>query len=325
MPRKLRIEYAGALYHVINRGNYRADIFADAGARDAFEACLFEACGKAGWRLHAYAVMRNHYHLALETPAANLVEGMRWLQATFANRFNRFRQEQGHVFQGRYRAALVETLADLGAVGHYIHLNPVRAGIVTPAELGNYPHTSFKWLDNPRNRPAPLTFEAALMAAGDLADSKSGWRRYREYLAWLATDEPAQKQLAFERMSRSWAIGTTAFKKSLVSEHKDRVAQGASGEDRREAREIAWQAEFDGLLQRAGKTPADIAGGRKSADWKVAVAVAMKATTTATNPWLAGKLGMGAPEGVSRYAAECRQGKREGAGKVLGKISNIKV
>lgn len=135
MARKLRIEYPGARYHVINRGNYRDDVFASPGAREAFLTCLAQACGKAGWRLHAYIVMRNHYHLLMETPAGNLVEGMRWLQSTFANRFNRFRGEHGHVFQGRYKALLIEP-EGLGAVAHYIHLNPVQAGIVPVARLG---------------------------------------------------------------------------------------------------------------------------------------------------------------------------------------------
>jgi putative transposase len=108
MARKLRLEFPGACYHVINRGNYRADIFATDGAKAAFERCLFEAGTKSGWLLHAFVLMRNHYHLAVETPLANLVSGMQWLQATFANRFNRFRDERGHLFQGRYKALLVE-------------------------------------------------------------------------------------------------------------------------------------------------------------------------------------------------------------------------
>ena len=82
MPRQLRLEYPGACYHVINRGNYRADIFKSEGAKAAFEVCLFEACEKSGWVLHAFVLMSNHYHLALETPAGNLVTGMQWLQGS---------------------------------------------------------------------------------------------------------------------------------------------------------------------------------------------------------------------------------------------------
>ena len=81
----------------------------------SFLKCLQEACEGMGWRLHAWVLMGNHYHLCLETPEANLVEGMRWLQSTFANRFNRFRKESGHVFQGRYKAILLDDDA-LGAV-----------------------------------------------------------------------------------------------------------------------------------------------------------------------------------------------------------------
>ncbi len=108
MARKLRLEFPGACYHVINRGNYRANVFQSEKTKAAFVSCLFEACVKSHWLLHAFTVMRNHYHLALETPEGNLVAGMQWLQSTFANRFNRLRDERGHLFQGRYKALLVE-------------------------------------------------------------------------------------------------------------------------------------------------------------------------------------------------------------------------
>jgi REP element-mobilizing transposase RayT len=86
MARKLRLEFPGACYHVINRGDRRHDIFATNGAKQAFESCLFEACEKSRWVLHAFNVMRNHFHLALETPDGNLVAGMQWLESTYANR-----------------------------------------------------------------------------------------------------------------------------------------------------------------------------------------------------------------------------------------------
>lgn len=99
MSRKLRLEFPGACYHVINRGNYRRDAFATSKTKSAFVSCLFEACLKSAWILHAFVVMRNHFHLAVETPLGNLVAGMHWLECTFANRFNRFRDERGHLFR----------------------------------------------------------------------------------------------------------------------------------------------------------------------------------------------------------------------------------
>jgi putative transposase len=162
MPRKLRLEYPGAIYHVINRGNYRGHIFGTEGAKAAFEECLFEARTMSAWVLHAFVLMSNHYHLALETPEGNLVAGMQWLQATFANRFNRLRRERGHLFQGRYKALLVEGGGALGAVCHYIHLNPVRAGLVAVERLRSFRYSSYWYLWEKRQRPGFLALAAAL-------------------------------------------------------------------------------------------------------------------------------------------------------------------
>ena len=79
MPRQLRIEYPGAIYHVMNRGDQREDIFADDDDRRRFRSTLEEACTKTEWQVHAYCLMRNHFHLVVETPQANLVAGMKWL------------------------------------------------------------------------------------------------------------------------------------------------------------------------------------------------------------------------------------------------------
>ena len=100
MARKVRIEYENAYYHLINRGNYRSWIFETSGARKSFLECLTLTAEANGWRVHAWCLMGNHYHLLIQTPDANLVEGMQWLQSTFANRFNRYRQSHGHVFHG---------------------------------------------------------------------------------------------------------------------------------------------------------------------------------------------------------------------------------
>ena len=98
MARQIRLEFPGACYHVINRGNYRRDLFAMKGAAEAFESVLFEAAARCGWRVHAYVIMRNHFHLAVETPGPNLSLGMKFLQGTWANRFNRFHGLQGRPF-----------------------------------------------------------------------------------------------------------------------------------------------------------------------------------------------------------------------------------
>jgi putative transposase len=88
MPRPLRLEYAGAIYHVMSRGNRREAIFRDRKDYETFVGTLAEACGKTGWQVHAWCLMRNHFHLVIETPGANLVVGMKWLLGVYTKRFN---------------------------------------------------------------------------------------------------------------------------------------------------------------------------------------------------------------------------------------------
>jgi len=146
MPRQMRREYAGAIYHVMNRGDRREAIFRDAVDRRMFLAALTEACGKTQWQIHAWCLMRNHFHLVLETPDANLVAGMKWLLGVYTKRFNIRHKECGHLFAGRYKALHVEGSGDgyLRTVRDYVHLNPARAGLLKAAQpLAEFPWSSY--------------------------------------------------------------------------------------------------------------------------------------------------------------------------------------
>ena len=323
MARKLRLEYAGAMYHVFNRGNYRGDIFEEDGAKDAFEGCLFEAAAKAAWRVHAFIIMRNHYHLALETPDANLVAGMKWLQSTYANRFNRFRGERGHVFQGRYQALLLEDMPVLGAVGHYIHLNPVRAKFLTMETLASYRHSSYWYLTKKTKRPASLSFEAILSAAGTLPDKPEGWRSYHNYLDWLSEEETAQKGLAFDKMCKGWALGGAEFKQGLLDDHRKLGKEIQAETDASEFRQMGWNRSLGRALAALGRREREAPKAAKAANWKVAIAAHLRRTTTASNPWLAQALAMGAPNALSRYVAECHRGLRPDAAKLLRRLEKL--
>ena len=130
MARKPRIEFAGAVYHVRNRGNYRGDLFATAGAALAFVTCRGEACERMLWHVHADCLVRNHDHLALQKPRGNLVAGVYWLQRTLGNRFNRYRGELGRESQGRSQAIVVEPSVHLACLVGDIDLNAVWARLV---------------------------------------------------------------------------------------------------------------------------------------------------------------------------------------------------
>jgi REP element-mobilizing transposase RayT len=308
MARKLRLEFPGAIYHVINRGNYRADIFRSEGAKLAFEGCLFEACAKSGWVLHAFVLMSNHYHLALETPEGNLVAGMQWLQATFANRFNRLRGERGHLFQGRYKALLVEDGAALGQVCHYIHLNPVRAGLVTVERLGEYRHSSYWFLWQPALRPVFLHPETALAEAGDLMDEQRGWQAYEKYLDWQVAEGPAGKSQAYVPLSRGWALGSEGFKRALVKDHA--LAAAARAWEHGGADEIRADRGED-VLKRAlrilRRTEEEFIQPPKSARWKVALAAFVKERTPVSNRWVAERMGFGRAAYASRLVSVMRR------------------
>ncbi len=144
MARKIRIEYAGATYHVMARGNQGRDIYADEPDRELWLETLAEACAKTGWRIHAWVMMGNHFHLLLDTPEPNLVAGMKWLQATYTQRYNSRHRLFGHLYQGRYKALVVDGTQGnyLAVVSTYIHLNPARAGLI---RIGREPLDSYRW------------------------------------------------------------------------------------------------------------------------------------------------------------------------------------
>ena len=134
MTRPLRIEFPGAIYHVTSRGNARRKIFLDDEDRQAFLATLAWVVERFGWICHAYCLMGNHFHLLIETPDPNLSRGMRQLNGVYTQGFNRRHRKVGHLFQGRFKAILVERDSYLLELARYVVLNPVRAKMVKAPE-----------------------------------------------------------------------------------------------------------------------------------------------------------------------------------------------
>ncbi len=134
MARKPRVHFAGALYHVIARGNQRQDIFLDDRDFQTYLAYLSEYKSKFSFHLYAYALMRNHIHILLEVKETPLSKGMQILQFRYTRYFNKRYKKTGHLFQGRYRAILCDKDTYLFELIRYIHLNPVRAGIAESPE-----------------------------------------------------------------------------------------------------------------------------------------------------------------------------------------------
>ena len=142
MARPLRIEFSGGLYHVTARGNARQAIYADDTDRTLFLKLLEKACCRYDWYCHAYCLMSNHYHLLIETGTPSLSKGMKYINGSYTQAYNRMHNRVGHLFQGRYQAVLVEKDSYLLELARYIVLNPVRARMVRSAK--DYQWSSYR-------------------------------------------------------------------------------------------------------------------------------------------------------------------------------------
>ena len=331
MARSIRIEMAGGFYHVMARGNRREKIYADDDDRRFFLATLAEACGMTGWRVHAWVLMGNHYHLFIETPEANLVEGMKWLQNAYTRRFNVRHRKWGRLFGDRYKAVVVE-----GAAGDYyrtlldyIHLNPVRAGMIDPRRgesVLDYPWSSVAGgYALPPGRRAKWLVAAHGLAVWECADTTAGRRRFIERLDRRAVEEeaagcgvpllPEERDARCSHVRRGWYWGTQAFAETLVAGLRRTVGSFRgrayrSAPERRshdQAQAEEWLAKGikaiglprEGVHRLPGSDPR-----------KVALAKLLWARTTVSQGWIAERLGMGSAANVSQQIRRDKKARR---------------
>ena len=294
MARKLRVEYAGAIYHVMNRGDRRELIFMDDADRQRFVETLGEVCAKTGWQVHAYVLMPNHFHLVVETPQPNLVAGMKWLLGTYTSRFNRRHKLFGHLFSGRYKSLIVDGSGSgyLKSVGDYVHLNPARAKLV----VADAPLKSFAWSSWPAyllarsKRPAWLRVDRLLGEWGIPKDSPVG----RQRLEWaLEERRGAEEGEEFKPIRRGWCLGEEKFREELLTQMSERMGTEHYGEERAETAEALAELIIAEELKRGRWQEADLKTWPKGDSVKVALAARLRAETTMTVGWIAERLAMG--------------------------------
>ncbi|MEW6584507.1 MAG: transposase [Nitrospirota bacterium] len=191
MARPLRIEYDGALYHVTSRGNARKPIFKDEEDRVMFLEILGNVNKRYNWLCHAYCLMNNHYHMVIETPDGNLSKGMRQLNGVYTQQFNRKHKRVGHIFQGRYKAVLIEKESHLLEVCRYVVLNPVRAKAVKKPEEWKW--SSYRATAGMEPSPSCLTTEWILGQFG--VKRAVAERKYREFVDAGIGAEPIWKKM----------------------------------------------------------------------------------------------------------------------------------
>lgn len=210
MSRPLRIEFAGALYHVTSRGDGHEDIFLDDGDRELFLGVLSEAGEIFNWTMHSYCLMGNHYHLLVETLDSNLSKGMRHLNGVYTQRFNRKYKRVGHVFQGRYKAIIVQKETYLLELSRYIVLNTVRARMVRSAKDWSWSWSSYRSSAGLADCPSWLETDWLLSAFSD--KRAEAIERYRAFVA-AGKNQPAP----WESLKNQIFLGTDAFVQKMQS------------------------------------------------------------------------------------------------------------
>lgn len=299
MPRQLRLEFDGALYHLLSRGDRREAIFRDSDDRSRFLATLDATCHKTAWQVHAYCLMSNHFHLVLESPRPNLVSGMKWLLGTYTMRFNRRHRLSGHLFAGRYKSLLIDERSGdyLRTVCDYVHLNPARAGLIAEEEpLQSYRWSSYPAYLRPSRRPAWLRCDRLLGAHGLTKENR---QQRLEFARRLEARRRDGNPGAAEDIRRGWRFGGEDFVAHLL----DRVAGGA-GEQHRAVERAEMEEEKAQRIIRAAL--AELSWGEevlatkpKSDENKVLLARQLRAQTAVSLKWIAARLRMGSWTHVS--------------------------
>jgi putative transposase len=322
MPRRARIEYEGAFYHLLCRGDRREAIFLDDEDRQVFLATLGEVCDRTGFVVHSYVLMDNHYHLLLETTAGNLVAGMKWLQGTYTARFNARHRLRGHVFAGRYKAVLVEREEPAygRVVSDYIHLNPVRAHIVN---AGNPQLRTYKWSSFPifcGEGRQPKWLRAADVFSWHGFD----WRRaadrraYGKYLqrrvaeSWTEqTGRKAREAGELLKQLRSgWILGGEAFRDRMLDRAavvvREKKRESFTGEELRAYDESTAKKLLKSGLRALGETLGSVRPMRCNDPRKQALAWLIKGNSMAGDEWVTRELDMGHRSNVSRAVSAFR-------------------
>jgi REP element-mobilizing transposase RayT len=313
MPRKLRIEFEGAIYHLMSRGDRREPIFRDDQDRRCFLDTLGEACAKTDWQVHALCLMANHFHLVVETPRANLVAGTKWFLGTYTTRFNRRHKLCGHLFSGRYKALVVDAASPgcFRTVCEYVHLNPVRAQLLKPEEsLREYAWSSYpEYLKPPTRRWPWLRVERLFGEMRLPGDSAAGRREFERQMEERRRQETGGE--AWAQIRRGWFFGAEELKRELLAQASERVGAQHYGAERQESGEAKAERLVREELASLGWQEADLAVRRKGDPGKVRIARRLRRETTMTLGWIAGRLQMGVWTNVSNLLRAAASVKSE--------------
>lgn len=266
-------------------------IFEDDEDRRIFLKTLGEACVKAGWETHAYCLMGNHFHLVMETPQPTLVAGMKWMLGTYTLRYNARHRQRGHVFAGRYKSLLVDgsKKSYLKVVSDYVHLNPVRAGLLKKGgSLESYEWSSYpEYLKPPQKRVRWLRVDRVLGEHGIARDTASGRREFSRRMEGRA--QPEEALLA--KIRRGWKFGAEDFLERLgeLTERKTKKESYFGGEYA-ESMQVKGRRIIAEELKKHGVKAGELTKMRRMDPVKGEIARKVRAETILGLEWIAKEL-----------------------------------
>ena len=271
---------------MMNRGDHREDIFRDDNDRYWFVHTLGEACARTDWQVHAWCLMRNHFHLVVETPKPNLVDGMKWLLGTYTSRFNRRHRLCGHLFSGRYKALFIDGSGNgyLKTVCDYVHLNPARAKILSNEQkLSVFGWSSYPaYLKPPSSRPIWLRVDRLLGEHGIYTDTATG----RAELERRMELRRASEEEDFKPIAHRWCLGSEAFRKELLERMGEKKGVEHFGPEIQESAQEKADRIIEEELRRIGWSEAELSERRKGDVAKVGIALRLRRETTMTTAWI---------------------------------------
>lgn len=274
MARSLRIEYEGAFYHVTSRGNERKDIFFNPSDYEKFKHYLKEAKDKYKCIIHCYVLMRNHYHLLIETSEANLRRIMHFINSSYTTYINLRRKRSGHLFQGRYKSIVIDKDNYLLELSRYIHLNPVRAGIVEKPE--EYEQSSYKSFIS--KRAGDISHQELILS---MISKEEGEAR-KKYKVFVDNGVGKELENPFKKVHGGIILGGAQFIKEILKK-----VEGEHLRDKEIANRRKLKAHrIEDILKAAGEyygVSKDTEFGNDSGDKRKVVIYMMKKHTGATN------------------------------------------
>lgn len=322
MARPLRIEYEGAFYHVTARGNERSKIFFANKDYQKFKEYLADGESKFGFLLHAYVLMTTHYHLIIETPDGNLGKIMHFLNGSYTTYINIKRKRTGHLFQGRYKAILVDKDSYLLELSRYLHLNPVRAKMAEKPE--EYPHSSYgSYISDKKEEIVTIDMILGMLTG-------TGENRGERYKVFVESALGEEQKSPMEKVYGGMMLGREGFIREVLSRLENEQMEGVEVSHRKTLRAIAGVDEILSALCEHYEVGMDEVSRNKRSEARNAGVYLLKKYTGATNSEIGvlfGGISYSAVAKIygnfSRQLVDCKelQGRIK---KLLGRISTFK-